>query len=551
MTIAGTTLPGGVSLGAATATGTIADDETLTASVTAASPTVAEGSVAAFIVTLTGGTSTADVTVTCIMGGTVTSGADYTAPSQPLTIPAGQSSGTITVPTTSDGVLDPGETLIMILTGASTAAGAARHDASPATTTITETGTVTVAWASGVTVAEGAAAAFTAELSGAVSSPVTVGWSTSDGTATAGSDYTAASGTLTFPADSTQARTVTVTTLDDALAEGDETFTVTLSGSNLPDGVSLGAAAATGTIADDEAAPTGVTLSVSPASVPEGAGAAPVEVTAALDGAPRDEPTVVTVSVAGDTAGADDFAPVPSFDVTIAAAQASGRARFTLTPADDAVVEGPETLAVTGTTAAPGMTVTGASLTIADDDEPNAPPVFDRARYAFELPENTPGRPTPAPLGTVSARDPDGDRLTYSLAGGDRGRFVVSPANGALSYVGGGEDFEAGPPRFELRVTAGGRRARGGRAGGGAGGGRAGGAGGRGRSGGDGRRRAGSHRRAGERPRPGRGRAADLGRGAAPRTGPRRWCRAGCAMPPSRTGTARTASPTRCRTRAA
>ena len=179
-----------------------------------------------------------------------------------------------------------------------------------------------------------------------------------------------------------------------------------------------------------------------------------MEVTAALDGAPRDEPTVVTVSVAGDTAGADDFAPVPSFDVTIAAAQASGRARFTLTPADDAVVEGPETLAVTGTTAAPGMSVTGASLTIADDDEPNAPPVFDRARYAFELPENTPGRPTPAALGTVSARDPDGDRLTYSLAGGDRGRFVVSPANGALSYVGEGEDFEAGPSRFELRVTA-------------------------------------------------------------------------------------------------
>ena len=95
--------------------------------------------------------------------------------------------------------------------------------------------------------AEGAAAAFTAVLSGAVSSPVTLHWSTSDGTAAAGADYTAASGTFTFPANSTARQILSVTTLGDALAEGDETFAVPLTDSGLPAGVSLGTASATAT----------------------------------------------------------------------------------------------------------------------------------------------------------------------------------------------------------------------------------------------------------------------------------------------------------------
>ena len=100
--------------------------------------------------------------------------------------------------------------------------------------------------------AEGAAATFTAVLSGVVSSPVTLHWSTSDGTAAAGADYTAASGTLTFPANSTARQILSVTTLGDALAEGDETFAVTLTDSGLPAGVSLGTASATGTILDED-----------------------------------------------------------------------------------------------------------------------------------------------------------------------------------------------------------------------------------------------------------------------------------------------------------
>ena len=69
---------------------------------------------------------------------------------------------------------------------------------------------------------------FAVTLSPAASDTVTVTWATADGTATAGADYTAADGTLTFAAGET-AMTVTVTVLDDAVDEGEETLTLTLS----------------------------------------------------------------------------------------------------------------------------------------------------------------------------------------------------------------------------------------------------------------------------------------------------------------------------------
>ena len=159
-----------------------------------------------------------------------------------------------------------------------------------------------------------------------------------------------------------------MSTLTDTLAEAEETFTVTLTAPDLPAGVSLGTAEATATITDDAAAATGVALQVAPSTVPEGAGATEVTVTATLNGAARSAATAVTVSVSGDSASTDDFAAVSDFALTIPADGQEGTATFTLTPTDDAEAEGPETVSVTGTTDVPGLTVTAAELTIADDD---------------------------------------------------------------------------------------------------------------------------------------------------------------------------------------
>ena len=66
---------------------------------------------------------------------------------------------------------------------------------------------------------------FAVTLSRASSRTVTVDYATSDGTATAGSDYTATSGTLTFAAGERE-KTVAVPVLDDDHDEGEETFTL-------------------------------------------------------------------------------------------------------------------------------------------------------------------------------------------------------------------------------------------------------------------------------------------------------------------------------------
>jgi hypothetical protein len=89
----------------------------------------------------------------------------------------------------------------------------------------------------------------TVHLSGSASQEVTVDYATSDGTATADSDYTATSGTLTIPAE--QLSTIfPVPITSDTETEGDETLSLTLSN---PTGATLGdPISATLTITDEE-----------------------------------------------------------------------------------------------------------------------------------------------------------------------------------------------------------------------------------------------------------------------------------------------------------
>ncbi|MDQ3748130.1 MAG: hypothetical protein M3367_03805, partial [Acidobacteriota bacterium] len=68
---------------------------------------------------------------------------------------------------------------------------------------------------------------FTASLSAASNQTVSVNFATANGTATAGEDYTATSGTLTFAAGEVN-KTLTVLVNGDTFAEGNETFTVNL-----------------------------------------------------------------------------------------------------------------------------------------------------------------------------------------------------------------------------------------------------------------------------------------------------------------------------------
>ena len=161
-----------------------------------------------------------------------------------------------------------------------------------------------------------------------------------------------ASGTATF----------TLTPTNDTIAEGDESIDVT----GAADGFTVTKAEVT--LTDDDTAAASITLTTSPTSVGEDDGATTVTVTATLDGsATLLTATEVTVSVGGGTAtSGTDYTAVPDFTVTIPQQTASGTATFTLTPTNDTIAEGDESIDVTG--AADGFTVTKAEVTLTDDE---------------------------------------------------------------------------------------------------------------------------------------------------------------------------------------
>ena len=167
--------------------------------------------------------------------------------------------------------------------------------------------------------------------------------------------------TITIAEGTTRGReTFTLTPVDDNVAESSETLTL--------DGTSdLPVKETSVTITDDDVASDGIALSASPVLVAEDGGAVPVRVTASLNGAERQAPTTVTVSVDGSgNARAVDFQAVRDFAIIIAANAANGTGTFTLTPEDDRTVEADETLTVSGMSDLP---VTPTAVTLADDDE--------------------------------------------------------------------------------------------------------------------------------------------------------------------------------------
>ena len=211
---------------------------------------------------------------------------------------------------------------------------------------------------------------FTVTLNNAATETVTVDWATSDGTATAGTDYTAGTGSLTFNSGDSS-KTVSVTVAGDNVDEPNETLTVTLSGET---GATIEDGAATGTITDDDATPT-VTLVLTPDTITEAAGASTV--TASLDH-PSNEETTVTVSVTPQSpATASDYALSSNLELRIAAGDTTSTGTVTITAANNADYEGDKTVTVSAT-ATNGLGVSGpddVELTIEEDEAAPLPSI--------------------------------------------------------------------------------------------------------------------------------------------------------------------------------
>ncbi|HET9316197.1 MAG TPA: Calx-beta domain-containing protein [Vicinamibacteria bacterium] len=214
---------------------------------------VTEGSAgttqAVFAVTLSAATG-AQVTVAyAASAGTATAGADFTAVSGTLTMPAGAPSGTILVPVVGDALDEADETFMVTLSGP---VGATLGDGQ-ATGTILDDDPLPALAVDDCGVTEGDAGqspcSFVVRLTPASGRSVNVSFDTQDGTATAGSDYTAAAGSLTFAA-GTSSQTVAIAVLGDTTVEPDEAFAVRLL---TPANATLADAQADGTILDDDA----------------------------------------------------------------------------------------------------------------------------------------------------------------------------------------------------------------------------------------------------------------------------------------------------------
>lgn len=243
------TLSNAVGAGIATAVGigTITDSEPLPViTVTDASAQESAG-VLTFDLALSAA-STQPVSVDYeTLAGSATAGADYVAQAPTtLVIQPGEVSATIDIPLIDDTDIESDETFGLQLSNPVRATLATAS----ATATINDDEGLPTLSISDVTASETQGLmTFTANLSAASTLAVSVDYATLDGSATAGQDYVLETGTLTF-APGVTSQTISVTLLDDAELEFDETFSIALSN---PVEVNLAATAVTATIADDEA----------------------------------------------------------------------------------------------------------------------------------------------------------------------------------------------------------------------------------------------------------------------------------------------------------
>ena len=179
-----------------------------------------------------------------------TAGSDYVGVSSTqLTFNPGDTSKPISVTVNGDTMFEPNETFFVNLSGATNATiadsqgvGTINNDDAQPTISIND-----------VPVTEGnsgtTAATFTVSLSNASHQTITVNYATADNTATAGIDYSSASGMLTFtPGQTSQPVNVSINV--DLLNEADLTFNVNLSAAT---NATIADNQALGTIVDDDA----------------------------------------------------------------------------------------------------------------------------------------------------------------------------------------------------------------------------------------------------------------------------------------------------------
>lgn len=310
--LGGENIPIAVALGRSSAPMLIVDNDTLpgTFSFSAASYIVNEnGTNAVITVTRTNG-STGNATVKFqTSNGTALAGSDYVSTNGTLTFLDGQTAKSFGVRITDDSGVEPDETINLTL---SNPTGGASIGLTNALLTVIDNdfpgGKVSFTAASFATNENAVSAAISVQRLGSSAGTLTVYVGTTNGSATAGVDYTGATNLLTWANGDTSVKTFVVPLLDDALIESDETvslrlFNPTING--VTNQVALGATSnATFTIVNDDFLGT-VAFSTAVYSANENSGA--VGITVVRSGGSSASISVNFAAVTGTAISGVDF----------------------------------------------------------------------------------------------------------------------------------------------------------------------------------------------------------------------------------------------------
>ena len=265
-----------------------------------------------------------------------TAGTDYTAYDQTHTFSKVGDKITVSIPTSQDDTVEGDEQFGLV-----TQPGGSGNDKSWVYIRILndDVATITISDAS---VNEGGTITFTAKHTGKTGGfSFNMTPSYTNGTAESG-DYTTNTSDITFSGTLNEEKTFTVSTIEDAVLEENETFTVSLgrssTNSNIPKGAEaeITGQSATGTINNDDAA----TVTVNDASASEGDD---ITFTISLNNAVEDGLTVTPSYTNGAAASGDYTQNTTGISFT---GNANETKTFTVSTTEDAVLEGNETFTV-------------------------------------------------------------------------------------------------------------------------------------------------------------------------------------------------------------
>ncbi|MCG7901572.1 MAG: hypothetical protein JAY60_04040 [Candidatus Thiodiazotropha weberae] len=336
--------------------------------------TASEGDTSILLpVTRTNGSSGA-VSITCSTSDlTATAGSDYTATQATVSFADGELTSNCVIPVLDDSSYEADETLMVTLS--TPTGGAVLGTPASAVVTLSSDDPIPAMGSLQFSLSEyqlnedGGTATIAVSRSGGSSGSVGVSYASSDSTATAGEDYTAASGSVSF-ADGVTSGSFQVTLLDDSEYEGDERITLTLS--NPTGGAVLGPTAQVDlVITEDDAAPaTGLLVfSASDLGADEADGL--IEVTVERQGGSSGAAQVNYATADGTAIAGIDY-QVASGTLMFADGELSKT--FEITIVDDALFEGTETINLIlsdAVGASLGDTST-ATISVTDDDVPPA-----------------------------------------------------------------------------------------------------------------------------------------------------------------------------------